>query len=70
MAADTLSVTDLLDLDGEKMCVQCRHIEFSFAGTFERTTFVCASRCSTNYEKDCPCPGDFCEHTPLRSQCV
>ena len=70
MSAKTSSVNALISLNGTKMCVKCERTEFALVETFDGTTFVCASRCSHNYEKDCPCPGTFCAHTPLRSQCA
>lgn len=72
MSDDTSSVHDLLDLNGEKMCTHdgCRHAEFLFLDTFGPLyTFMC-DHCGRNYRKDCDCTGSFCEHTPLKSQCV
>ena len=59
MAAETSSVHDLLDLNGEKMCVLsgCRHTEFLFLDAFGPIyTFMC-DHCGHNYRKDCPCTG-------------
>ena len=53
-----------------KLCMTCNYDRFQHRPTFGRPKVFFCPNCGTQLElPDCDCPGTFCEHTPLPSQC-
>ena len=50
--------------------MKCNYDRFQHRPTYGRPKVFFYPNCGTQLElPDCDCPGTFCEHTPLPSQC-